>query len=230
MVTAGRDPLPDDNVQLVQGDPAQLGALWVDRAPSPRFERASSPGSSADRQAYESNTLQSLGYTAEQIQGIKLEARPAVISHHGALTGHGFTKEQICQISNRFEPLEFLHQHYPALHVRLPELSHETVAKIAGRKSGNLAMEALLEVAQTLKGPPLDLTDEQLGKIARTGGRPALRHLRDFGAQLTVTIGLTPEQVVAIASNDGGKQALERARMGGWSKNEIEELLALLAQ
>ncbi|MGC7438650.1 hypothetical protein AB5N39_22625, partial [Xanthomonas citri pv. citri] len=82
-------------------------------------------------------------------------------------------------------------------------------------------LEALLTVAGELRGPPLQLDTGQLLKIAKRGGVTAVEAVHAWRNALTgAPLNLTPEQVVAIASNIGGKQALET----------VQRLLPVLCQ
>ncbi|WP_328589960.1 TAL effector repeat-containing protein (plasmid) [Xanthomonas citri pv. malvacearum] len=61
-----------------------------------------------------------------------------------------------------------------------------------------------------LRGPPLQLDTGQLLKIAKRGGVTAVEAVHTWRNALTgAPLNLTPDQVVAIASNGGGKPALE---------------------
>ncbi|XHR10306.1 TAL effector repeat-containing protein [Xanthomonas citri pv. mangiferaeindicae] len=76
-------------------------------------------------------------------------------------------------------------------------------------------------MAGELRGPPLQLDTGQLLKIAKGGGVTAVEAVHAWRNALTgAPLNLTPAQVVAIASNNGGKQALET----------VQRLLPVLCQ
>ena len=130
------------------------------------------------------NQLQSLGYTKKQASAIKPENRSEVIKHHQNLTEKGFDLAQICAISKRGPSLGFLTKEYGALMRSLPDLTQKDVVAIAKGRSGNLALEALLRVAPDLKAGPLQLSTDQLAKIAKEGERPALQAVHSLGLEL----------------------------------------------
>ncbi|MGS0602239.1 type III secretion system effector avirulence protein AvrBs3 [Xanthomonas oryzae pv. oryzicola] len=105
--------------------------------------------------------------------------------------------------------------------LRGPPLQLDTgqLVKIA-KRGGVTAVEAVHAWRNALTGAPLNLTPAQVVAIAsHDGGKQALETVQRLLPVLCQDHGLTPDQVVAIASN-GGKQALET----------VQRLLPVLCQ
>ncbi|MGW8346734.1 hypothetical protein ACWGY7_23420 (plasmid) [Xanthomonas axonopodis pv. khayae] len=165
--------------------------------------------------------LRTLGYSQQQQEKIKPKARSTVAQHHEALVGHGFTHAHIVALSQHPAALGTVAVKYQDMIAALPEATHEDIVGVGKQWSGARALEALLTVAGELRGPPLQLDTGQLLKIAKRGGVTAVEAVHAWRNALTdAPLNLTPEQVVAIASHDGGKQALET----------VQRLLPVLCQ
>ncbi|MGA4287579.1 hypothetical protein ACI2TJ_12285 [Ralstonia nicotianae] len=154
--------------------------------------------------------LVALGYSREQIRKLKQESLSEIAKYHTTLTGQGFTHADICRISRRRQSLRVVARNYPELAAALPELTRAHIVDIARQRSGDLALQALLPVATALTAAPLRLSASQIATVAQYGERPAIQALYRLRRKLTrAPLHLTPQQVVAIASNTGGKRALE---------------------
>ncbi|MCE4331019.1 TAL effector repeat-containing protein [Xanthomonas campestris pv. coriandri] len=165
--------------------------------------------------------LRTLGYSQQQQEKIKPKARSTVAQHHEALVGHGFTHAHIVALSQHPAALGTVAVTYQDMIAALPEATHEDIVGVGKQWSGARALEALLTVAGELRGPPLQLDTGQLLKIAKRGGVTAVEAVHAWRNALTdAPLNLTPDQVVAIASNIGGKQALET----------VQRLLPVLCQ
>jgi len=150
-----------------------------------------------------------LGMPKGRSKKLKPETLSEIRKHHAVLIGHGFTHGDICQISSRFQSLEVVATKYQDLVAALPELTRGEILNIGRQRSGNLALEVLVKVAADLTEPPLSLKAGQLAGIARQGERPALTAVHSLRHALTSPpLSLTPEQVVALGSNNGGRRAL----------------------
>ena len=157
--------------------------------------------------------LANLGYSDKQIEKVKPESKSAIRTHHTALTELGFTHAQICKISNRFQSLKEVADHYPDLLAAMPDLTKEQVVAIASKRWGNCALAALRELAPALAVAPLRLSTEQMVAVARGGGRAALNAVLEHGEELfNDPHKLSSAQIVAIASHEGGRQALEAVK------------------
>ncbi|NMI33477.1 avirulence protein, partial [Xanthomonas hortorum pv. vitians] len=122
------------------------------------------------------------------------------------MVGHGFTHAHIVELSKHPAALGTVAVKYQAMIAALPEATHEDVVGVGKQWSGARALEALLTVAGELRSPPLQLDTGQLFKIAKRGGVTAVEAVHAWRNALTgAPLNLTPEQVVAIASNNGGK-------------------------
>ncbi len=165
--------------------------------------------------------LRTLGYSQQQQEKIESKARSTVAQHHEALVGHGFTHAHIVALSKHPAALGTVAVKYQAMIAALPEATHEDVVGVGKQWSGARALEALLTLAGELRGLPLQLDTGQLLKIAKRGGVTAVEAVHAWRNALTgAPLNLTPEQVVAIASNNGGKQALKT----------VQRLLPVLCQ
>ncbi|KKY05697.1 hypothetical protein NY99_24410, partial [Xanthomonas phaseoli pv. phaseoli] len=174
--------------------------------PTPR-RRAAQPSDASPAAQVD---LCTLGYSQQQQEKIKPKARSTVAQHHEALVGHGFTHAHIVALSQHPAALGTVAVTYQDMIAALPEATHEDIVGVGKQWSGARALEALLTVAGELRGPPLQLDTGQLLKIAKRGGVTAVEAVHAWRNALTdAPLNLTPEQVVAIASNNGGKQALE---------------------
>ncbi|MBO9904331.1 TAL effector repeat-containing protein, partial [Xanthomonas phaseoli pv. dieffenbachiae] len=174
--------------------------------PAPRRRAAHTSDASPAGQV----DLYTLGYSQQQQEKIKLKARSTVAQHHEALIGHGFTRAHIVALSQHPAALGTVAVKYQAMIAALPEATHEDIVGVGKQWSGARALEALLTVSGELRGPPLQLDTGQLLKIAKRGGVTAVEAVHAWRNALTgAPLTLTPAQVVAIASNIGGKQALE---------------------
>ncbi|MGW8346585.1 type III secretion system effector avirulence protein AvrBs3 (plasmid) [Xanthomonas axonopodis pv. khayae] len=165
--------------------------------------------------------LRTLGYSQQQQEKIKPKVRSTVAQHHEALVGHGFTHAHIVALSQHPAALGTVAVKYQDMIAALPEATHEDIVGVGKQWSGARALEALLTVTGELRGPPLELDTGQLLKIAKRGGVTAVEAVHAWRNALTdAPLNLTPDQVVAIASNIGGKQALET----------VQRLLPVLCQ
>ncbi|XBO54434.1 TAL effector repeat-containing protein (plasmid) [Xanthomonas euvesicatoria] len=174
--------------------------------PAPR-RRAAQPSDASPAAQVD---LRTLGYSQQQQEKIKPKVRSTVAQHHEALVGHGFTHAHIVALSQHPAALGTVAVKYQDMIAALPEATHEAIVGVGKQWSGARALEALLTVAGELRGPPLQLDTGQLLKIAKRGGVTAVEAVHAWRNALTgAPLNLTPEQVVAIASNIGGKQALE---------------------
>ena len=154
--------------------------------------------------------LSALGYSLSQQDQIKPKVRSTVAQHHQVLVGHGFTHAHIVELSKHPAALGTVAARYPDLIAALPEATHEDVVGVGKQRAGARALEILLKLADDLREPPLQLVTGQLLKIAKRGGMMAVQAVHAWRNVLTnVPFHLTPKQVVSIASNHGGKQALE---------------------
>ena len=207
---------PDADIQAFDADEIVAllsGADDVDRPAGLETKHGSEPPDSPGAQA-QRDALVQLGYSSKQIESLQPQSRAAVIHHHQALTAHGFGHGEIHTISKRFASLQFLARDYSAVQQLLPDLDRAAVVKIVKVKAGEFALAELLRVAADLKALPLQLTDHQLGRIARLGKRPALETLHRLRHELTVApLSLSIQQVVSMASNGGCKQAMMAIRM-----------------
>ncbi|MBV6843695.1 TAL effector repeat-containing protein, partial [Xanthomonas campestris pv. fici] len=185
--------------------------------PAPR-RRAAQPSDASPAAQVD---LRTLGYSQQQQEKIKPKVRSTVAQHHEALVGHGFTHAHIVALSQHPAALGTVAVKYQDMIAALPEATHEAIVGVGKQWSGARALEALLTVAGELRGPPLQLDTGQLLKIAKRGGVTAVEAVHAWRNALTgAPLNLTPEQVVAIASNIGGKQALET----------VQRLLPVLCQ
>ncbi|MGW8342496.1 type III secretion system effector avirulence protein AvrBs3 [Xanthomonas axonopodis] len=195
---AADDPPPTVRVAVTAARPPRA-------KPAPRRRAQPSDASPAAQV-----DLRTLGYSQQQQEKIKPKARSTVAQHHEALVGHGFTHAHIVALSQHPAALGTVAVKYQDMIAALPEATHEDIVGVGKQWSGARALEALLTVAGELRGPPLQLDTGQLLKIAKRGGVTAVEAVHAWRNALTdAPLNLTPEQVVAIASNIGGKQALE---------------------
>nr|WP_241752328.1 TAL effector repeat-containing protein [Xanthomonas translucens] len=165
--------------------------------------------------------LSTFGYSQQQQEKIKPTVRSTVAQHHAALVGHGFTHAHIVELSKHPAALGTIAARYSEMIAALPEATHEDIVGVGKQWSGARALEALLMVAEELRAPPLQLVTGQLLKIAKRGGVTAVEAVHASRNALTgAPLHLTPEQVVAIVSNNGGKPALET----------VQRLLPVLCQ
>ncbi|MGW8342491.1 hypothetical protein [Xanthomonas axonopodis] len=206
---AADDPPPTVRVAVTAARPPRA-------KPAPRRRAQPSDASPAAQV-----DLRTLGYSQQQQEKIKPKARSTVAQHHEALVGHGFTHAHIVALSQHPAALGTVAVKYQDMIAALPEATHEDIVGVGKQWSGARALEALLTVAGELRGPPLQLDTGQLLKIAKRGGVTAVEAVHAWRNALTdAPLNLTPEQVVAIASHDGGKQALET----------VQRLLPVLCQ
>ncbi|MGW8342525.1 type III secretion system effector avirulence protein AvrBs3 [Xanthomonas axonopodis] len=195
---AADDPPPTVRVAVTAARPPRA-------KPAPRRRAQPSDASPAAQV-----DLRTLGYSQQQQEKIKPKARSTVAQHHEALVGHGFTHAHIVALSQHPAALGTVAVKYQDMIAALPEATHEDIVGVGKQWSGARALEALLTVAGELRGPPLQLDTGQLLKIAKRGGVTAVEAVHAWRNALTdAPLNLTPDQVVAIASNIGGKQALE---------------------
>ncbi|PPU73174.1 avirulence protein, partial [Xanthomonas cucurbitae] len=207
---AADDPQPTVHVAVTAARPPRA-------KPAPRRRAAPPPDASPAAQV----DLCTLGYSQQQQEKIKPNARSTVAQHHEALIGHGFTHAHIVTLSQHPAALGTVAVKYQAMIAALPEATHEDIVGVGKQWSGARALEALLTVSGELRGPPLQLDTGQLLKIAKRGGVTAVEAVHAWRNALTgAPLNLTPDQVVAIASHDGGKQALET----------VQRLLPVLCQ
>ncbi|AYO97544.1 type III secretion system effector avirulence protein AvrBs3 [Xanthomonas axonopodis] len=206
---AADDPPPTVRVAVTAARPPRA-------KPAPRRRAQPSDASPAAQV-----DLRTLGYSQQQQEKIKPKARSTVAQHHEALVGHGFTHAHIVALSQHPAALGTVAVTYQDMIAALPEATHEDIVGVGKQWSGARALEALLTVAGELRGPPLQLDTGQLLKIAKRGGVTAVEAVHAWRNALTdAPLNLTPDQVVAIASNIGGKQALET----------VQRLLPVLCQ
>ncbi|MGV7205961.1 avirulence protein [Xanthomonas citri] len=206
---AADDPPPTVRVAVTAARPPRA-------KPAPRRRAQPSDASPAAQV-----DLRTLGYSQQQQEKIKPKVRSTVAQHHEALVGHGFTHAHIVALSQHPAALGTVAVTYQDMIAALPEATHEDIVGVGKQWSGARALEALLTVAGELRGPPLQLDTGQLLKIAKRGGVTAVEAVHAWRNALTdAPLNLTPEQVVAIASHDGGKQALET----------VQRLLPVLCQ
>ncbi|WAW97597.1 TAL effector repeat-containing protein (plasmid) [Xanthomonas citri pv. malvacearum] len=206
---AADDPPPTVRVAVTAARPPRA-------KPAPRRRAQPSDASPAAQV-----DLRTLGYSQQQQEKIKPKARSTVAQHHEALVGHGFTHAHIVALSQHPAALGTVAVTYQDMIAALPEATHEDIVGVGKQWSGARALEALLTVAGDLRGPPLQLDTGQLLKIAKRGGVTAVEAVHAWRNALTdAPLNLTPDQVVAIASNIGGKQALET----------VQRLLPVLCQ
>jgi hypothetical protein len=150
--------------------------------------------------------LRHLGYTRLQIDDMNPEARQAVATHHASLAARGFDPHMLAGISRWHRTLPFLVLHAPDFQRRLPALGPAELSLIAQTREGIASLKALLELAEPLKAPPLQLGDTQLFEVARQGASPALRALHALGNSLVgAPLRLAPNDVVTIACRGGAK-------------------------
>ncbi|WP_429522483.1 hypothetical protein [Paraburkholderia youngii] len=98
---------------------------------------------------------------------------------------------------------------YRDLVAALPDLTHSQIVAVARQRSGNLTLEALWPIAADLAGGALRLNTSQIAEIAQHGGRTAIGLLHLRGREFTrAPLNLAPQQLVAIARNRGGGEAL----------------------
>ncbi|MEA9692983.1 TAL effector repeat-containing protein, partial [Xanthomonas campestris] len=215
---AADDPQPTVHVAVTAARPPRAKPARPPRAKPARRRRAAqtsdaSPAAQVD--------LRTLGYSQQQQEKIESKARSTVAQHHEALVGHGFTHAHIVALSKHPAALGTVAVKYQAMIAALPEATHEDVVGVGKQWSGARALEALLTLAGELRGLPLQLDTGQLLKIAKRGGVTAVEAVHAWRNALTgAPLNLTPEQVVAIASNNGGKQALKT----------VQRLLPVLCQ
>ncbi|MGV7167999.1 hypothetical protein ACWA5V_21330, partial [Xanthomonas citri pv. rhynchosiae] len=206
---AADDPPPTMGVAVTAARPPRA-------KPAPR-RRAAQP---TDASPAAKVDLRTLGYSQQQQEKIKPKARSTVAQHHEALVGHGFTHAHIVALSQHPAALGTVAVKYQDMIAALPEATHEDIVGVGKQWSGARALEALLTAGE-LRDPPLQLDTGQLLKIAKRGGVTAVEAVHAWRNALTdAPHHLTPEQVVAIASNNGGKQALET----------VQRLLPVLCQ
>jgi len=154
--------------------------------------------------------LSTLGYSHLQQEKLKPQVRSIVAQHHQALVGHGFTHAHIVELSKHPPALGSVAAKYPDIIATLPEATHEDIVSVGKQWSGARALDALLRFAAALREPPLQLVTGQLLKIATRGGVKAVEAVHAWRHTLTAhPLHLKPVHVVAIASHDGGRQALE---------------------
>ncbi|WP_206436317.1 TAL effector repeat-containing protein [Xanthomonas oryzae] len=196
---AADDPPPTVRVAVTAARPPRA-------KPAPR-RRAAQPSDASPAAQVD---LRTLGYSQQQQEKIKPKVRSTVAQHHEALVGHGFTHAHIVALSQHPAALGTVAVTYQDIIRALPEATHEDIVGVGKQWSGARALEALLTEARELRGPPLQLDTGQLLKIAKRGGVTAVEAVHAWRNALTgAPLNLTPDQVVAIASNIGGKQALE---------------------
>ncbi|AKK68514.1 type III secretion system effector avirulence protein AvrBs3 [Xanthomonas translucens] len=194
-------------------DPQPPVRVAVTAARPPRAKPAQRPRRAAqtsDASPAADVDLSTFGYSQQQQEKIKPTVRSTVAQHHAALVGHGFTHAHIVELSKHPAALGTIAARYSEMIAALPEATHEDIVGVGKQWSGARALEALLMVAEELRAPPLQLVTGQLLKIAKRGGVTAVEAVHASRNALTgAPLHLTPDQVVAIVSNNGGKQALE---------------------
>ncbi|AVY65973.1 type III secretion system effector avirulence protein AvrBs3 [Xanthomonas translucens] len=205
-------------------DPQPPVRVAVTAARPPRAKPAQRPRRAAqtsDASPAADVDLSTFGYSQQQQEKIKPTVRSTVAQHHAALVGHGFTHAHIVELSKHPAALGTIAARYSEMIAALPEATHEDIVGVGKQWSGARALEALLMVAEELRAPPLQLVTGQLLKIAKRGGVTAVEAVHASRNALTgAPLHLTPDQVVAIVSNNGGKQALET----------VQRLLPVLCQ
>ncbi|MFN6507281.1 TAL effector repeat-containing protein [Xanthomonas translucens] len=205
-------------------DPQPPVRVAVTAARPPRAKPAQRPRRAAqtsDASPAADVDLSTFGYSQQQQEKIKPTVRSTVAQHHAALVGHGFTHAHIVELSKHPPALGTIAARYSEMIAALPEATHEDIVGVGKQWSGARALEALLMVAEELRAPPLQLVTGQLLKIAKRGGVTAVEAVHASRNALTgAPLHLTPEQVVAIVSNNGGKPALET----------VQRLLPVLCQ
>ncbi|AVY66282.1 type III secretion system effector avirulence protein AvrBs3 [Xanthomonas translucens] len=205
-------------------DPQPPVRVAVTAARPPRAKPAQRPRRAAqtsDASPAADVDLSTFGYSQQQQEKIKPTVRSTVAQHHAALVGHGFTHAHIVELSKHPPALGTIAARYSEMIAALPEATHEDIVGVGKQWSGARALEALLMVAEELRAPPLQLVTGQLLKIAKRGGVTAVEAVHASRNALTgAPLHLTPDQVVAIVSNNGGKQALET----------VQRLLPVLCQ
>ncbi|QSQ59838.1 type III secretion system effector avirulence protein AvrBs3 [Xanthomonas translucens] len=205
-------------------DPQPPVRVAVTAARPPRAKPAQRPRRAAqtsDASPAADVDLSTFGYSQQQQEKIKPTVRSTVAQHHAALVGHGFTHAHIVELSKHPPALGTIAARYSEMIAALPEATHEDIVGVGKQWSGARALDALLMVAEELRAPPLQLVTGQLLKIAKRGGVTAVEAVHASRNALTgAPLHLTPDQVVAIVSNNGGKQALET----------VERLLPVLCQ
>ncbi|AKK67559.1 type III secretion system effector avirulence protein AvrBs3 [Xanthomonas translucens] len=205
-------------------DPQPPVRVAVTAARPPRAKPAQRPRRAAqtsDASPAADVDLSTFGYSQQQQEKIKPTVRSTVSQHHAALVGHGFTHAHIVELSKHPAALGTIAARYSEMIAALPEAAHEDIVGVGKQWSGARALEALLMVAEELRAPPLQLVTGQLLKIAKGGGVTAVEAVHASRNALTgAPLHLTPDQVVAIVSNNGGKQALET----------VQRLLPVLCQ
>ncbi|MQS40392.1 TAL effector repeat-containing protein [Xanthomonas translucens pv. translucens] len=205
-------------------DPQPPVRVAVTAARPPRAKPAQRPRRAAqtsDASPAADVDLSTFGYSQQQQEKIKPTVRSTVAQHHAALVGHGFTHAHIVELSKHPAALGTIAARYSEMIAALPEATHEDIVGVGKQWSGARALEALLMVAEELRAPPLQLVTGQLLKIAKRGGVTAVEAVHASRNALTgAPLHLTPEQVVAIVSNNGGKPALET----------VQRLLPVLCQ
>jgi chemotaxis response regulator CheB len=207
-------PLAPQHGKLVGEDGAQATEAYAPLAGARIDHRVNTPAASTSQAEALLTPLMGLGYTQKQANAIKPENRAEVIKHHRALAGLKFNHAQTVKISQRGPSLAYVAHEEPLelFHV-LPDLTDDQFVDVATSHCGNLKLEQMLSVAQDLQAKPLELSTEQLVKIAKRGGRPALQAVHSLGLKLIKEpYNLSSNQVVAIANNNGGKQALEAVK------------------
>ncbi|WP_426683709.1 type III secretion system effector avirulence protein AvrBs3 [Xanthomonas translucens pv. undulosa] len=205
-------------------DPQPPVRVAVTAARPPRAKPAQRPRRAAqtsDASPAADVDLSTFGYSQQQQEKIKPTVRSTVAQHHAALVGHGFTHAHIVELSKHPPALGTIAARYSEMIAALPEATHEDIVGVGKQWSGARALEALLMVAEELRAPPLQLVTGQLLKIAKRGGVTAVEAVHASRNALTgAPLHLTPDQVVAIVSHDGGKQSLET----------VQRLLPVLCQ
>jgi hypothetical protein len=100
------------------------------------------------------------------------------VKHHEALVAHGFTHEDICRMSSRYQSLKVVADRYDSLVEAMPGLTRAKSCKLHGgvRAQGQLLRRGDAHpVGAELAMPPLKFTSAQLTAIAASGERPALQ-------------------------------------------------------
>ncbi|MGF6649470.1 hypothetical protein OKW34_000032 [Paraburkholderia youngii] len=204
-------PVPSDAGALLEAPSGRLST----RATSPSLPTSASSSdaaaqtSAAAHAPSESASLLPLGYTQEQILKLKPRSLSEIVEYHDRLAEHGFTPTEICRISDRWQSLEVVARRYRDLVAALPDLTHSQIVAVARQRSGNLTLEALWPIAADLAGGALRLNTSQIAEIAQHGGRTAIGLLHLRGREFTrAPLNLAPQQLVAIARNRGGGEAL----------------------
>jgi hypothetical protein len=191
-------------------DPSLFEAIAEDLS-TPAVQRPTAASSGLLGRTTPTPALAALGYGRTPMPPMSDHAQAALLEHHAALCAKGFSHEQLAAISARPQSLAWLAENLDAIYSQLPGLDLALTAGIAGSAAGGPpALTALLRVAGPLKGQPLRLTDEQLGRIALGGGGAALDALC-LMRQVVVEppFNFTPEQATAIASQGSGGTTLK---------------------